>query len=65
MSTRTQRNAPLRFARTSSEAFKDHTYGAALERPMPRSMLASPALFWGAVFSLAVWGLLAYAMWGG
>lgn len=25
----------LRFHRTASDAFKDHAYGAAIERPMP------------------------------
>jgi hypothetical protein len=27
----------LRYPRTSAEAFKDHTYGAAVEKPAPRS----------------------------
>jgi hypothetical protein len=27
----------LRYPRTAAEAFKDHTYGACLEKPAPRS----------------------------
>jgi hypothetical protein len=58
MSPRTQRNAPLRFARTSSEAFRDCTYGAAIERPVPRSMLASAGFWIGGLLSVGVWTLI-------
>jgi hypothetical protein len=58
VSTRAQRNAPLRFARTSAEAFKDYTYGAAIERPEPRSMLASPWFWLSGLTSVGVWTLL-------
>lgn len=52
----------LRYPRTAGEAFKDHTYAACVERPMPRSPLASGWFWAGGIVSLAVWTLIWHAI---
>jgi hypothetical protein len=50
---------PARFPRTSAEAFRDYTYGAALERParkrLPTKLLyaVGAAIIAGLVYALA------------
>jgi hypothetical protein len=48
--------------RTTSEAFKDHTYGAAIERPAPRSLFAKPSFWLGGLASVAVWTVIYLAV---
>lgn len=55
MSTRLQRNAPLRFARTAGEAFKDASYANAVERHEGPSPLASGWFWIGGAASVLVW----------
>jgi hypothetical protein len=44
----------MRFPRTYAEAFKGPDYGAAIERPIPRSIFASPS-FWISVAIVTLW----------
>lgn len=41
----------LRFPRTAAEAFKDHTYGAAVEKPAPKGY---GTLWWAVICAIAV-----------
>jgi hypothetical protein len=44
--TRHLHRCSVRFPRTASEAFRDHTYGAAIERPMPSLWRRLLTWFW-------------------
>jgi hypothetical protein len=50
----------LRYPRTSAEAFKDHTYGAAVEKPAPRSGYGW--LWWTLICASALAGAVAIAL---
>jgi hypothetical protein len=50
----------LRFHRTASAAFKDHTYGAAVEKPAPRSGYGW--LWWTIICASALAGAVAIAL---
>lgn len=58
MSRHNLHRASLRFHRTASAAFKDAAYGAAIERPMPRSILASPSFYIAGGVSILLWFLI-------
>lgn len=62
MSTRLQRNAPLRFARTAAEAFKDASYANAVERHEGPSPLVSPWFWIGGLLSVGAWTLIWHAI---
>lgn len=49
----------MKFHRSSNLAFpKTAQYGACIEKPMPRSPLASPSFYIGGLMSLVIWTLI-------
>lgn len=64
MSTRIPRNAPLRFARTAGEAFKDAAWSNPIELPQEGPSLVRSLVGWvlGTIVATGLWTLIAIGL---